>query len=226
MPLWSNTNLTRSMTLRNRSRRAGRRIQRRPAGRIAWIALLLAGTLVLPGCAPLIVGGAVVGAATIHDRRPAAVVFDDQQIELEAMSALLSNTEIRSRSQISVTSYNRTLLMTGNADTTEIAEQATALTSRIPKVQRVVDEVRVGTRLDLARQAEDTYLTARVKADLVGIKLPGFDPTRVKVVTNDGVVYLMGLLSPEEADAAAERASYVPGVQRVVKLFEYIATDV
>jgi osmotically-inducible protein OsmY len=116
--------------------------------------------------------------------------------------------------------------MTGNADTIEIAERAAALTSRIPKVHRVVDEVRVGTRLDLARQAEDTYLTARVKSDLVGIKLPGFDPTRVKVVTNDGVVYLMGLLSPEEADAAAEKASYVPGVQRVVKLFEYIATDV
>ena len=68
------------MILRNRSRRAGWRIQRRPAERIAWITLLLAGTLVLPGCAPLIVGGAVVGAATIHDRRPANVVFDDQQI--------------------------------------------------------------------------------------------------------------------------------------------------
>jgi osmotically-inducible protein OsmY len=194
--------------------------------RLAGIAFLLAGSALSTGCAPLIVGGAVVGAAAMHDRRPANVILEDQQIELEAMSALLRNPEIGNRSQISFTSYNRTLLMTGNADTHEIAEQAATLVSRIPKVRRVVDEVGVGARLDLARQSEDTYLTARVKADFAGIRLPGFDPTRVKVVTSNGVVYLMGLVSRAEADAAAEKASYVPGVQRVVKLFEYTSTDV
>ena len=61
-----------------------------------------------------------------------------------------------------------------------------------------------------------------MKTDLIGVRLPGFDPTRVKVVTNNGVVFLMGLVSPAEADAAAEKASYVPGVERVVKLFEYV----
>lgn len=186
-------------------------------------ALLLLGATLLSGCAPMLFGAAAVGAAaTVHDRRPANIILDDQQIELEAMSALIRNAEIRGRSQISVTSYNRTLLLTGNADTTEVGQEAAALVSRIGKVQRVVDEVRVGPRLDIRRQAEDTFITGRVKTDLIGVRLPGFDPTRVKVVTNDGEVFLMGLVSPAEADAAAERASYVPGVKRVVKLFEYV----
>lgn len=194
------------------------RRQRRTAA-----ALLLLGATLLSGCAPMIFGAAAVGtAATIHDRRPANVILDDQQIELEAMTALLRNADVRDRSQISATSYNRTLLLTGNADTAEVGQEAAALVSRIGKVQRVVDEVRVGPRLDIRRQAEDTFITGRVKTDLIAVRLPGFDPTRVKVVTNDGVVFLMGLVSPAEADAAAERASYVPGVKRVVKLFEYV----
>lgn len=186
-------------------------------------ALLLLGATLMAGCAPMLFGAAAVGtAATVHDRRPANVILDDQQIELEAMTALLRNPDVRDRSQISVTSYNRTLLLTGNADTTEVGQEAAALMSRIGKVQRVVDEVTVGPRLDMTRQAEDTYITGRVKTDLIGVRLPGFDPTRVKVVTNDGVVFLMGLVSPAEADASAEKASYVPGVKRVVKLFEYV----
>ncbi|EGV19563.1 BON domain-containing protein [Thiocapsa marina] len=191
--------------------------------RLAAAGLLLLGATLLSGCAPMLFGAAAVGtAATVHDRRPANVIFDDQQIELEAMSALLGNAEIRGRSQISATSYNRTLLLTGTADTTEVAQEAAALLSRIGKVQRVVDEIKVGPRLDLNRQAQDTYITGRVKTDLIGVQLPGFDPTRVKVVTSDGVVFLMGLVNPSEADAAAEKASYVPGVKRVVKLFEYV----
>ena len=191
--------------------------------RRAAAALLLLGTTLLSGCAPMLIGGAAVGAAaTLHDRRPANVILDDQQIELEAMSALLRNAEIRDRSQIAVTSYNRTLLLTGTADTTEVAQEAATLLSRIGKVQRVVDEIRVGPRLDMTRQAQDTFITGRVKTDLIGVRLPGFDPTRVKVVTNNGAVFLMGLVSPAEADAAAEKASYVPGVERVVKLCEYV----
>jgi osmotically-inducible protein OsmY len=191
--------------------------------RLVAVITLLLGANLSSGCAPMLIGGAAVGAAaTMHDRRSASVILDDQQIELEAMSALLRNAAVRDRSQISVTSYNRTLLLTGNADTTEIAQDAAVSVSRIGKVQRVVDEVTVGPRRDMKRQAEDTYITARVKADLIGVRMPGFDPTRVKVVTNDGVVFLMGLVSPAEADAAAEKASYVPGVKRVVKLFEYV----
>ncbi|NCA68536.1 MAG: BON domain-containing protein [Sphingobacteriia bacterium] len=186
---------------------------------LALLALLA--ILATSGCTPLLIGGAAVGAAsTIHDRRSPDAILDDQQIELMAMSALLGDQELRGGTRISITSYNRTALLTGQADTTELARRAADLVSRQPKVARVVDEVAVGPRASLSRQSEDTYITAQVKAALLGIKLPEFDPTRVKVVTESGVVYLMGRLRPEEANAATEKARYVPGVARVVRLFE------
>jgi osmotically-inducible protein OsmY len=89
-------------------------------------------------------------------------------------------------------------------------------------VERVIDELTVGPPIGLQRQAEDPYLTSRAQHALSNINMPGFDVTRVKVVTEDGVVYLMGLVTQEEGDAAAEKVRFVPGVVRVVKLFEYI----
>jgi osmotically-inducible protein OsmY len=190
------------------------------------IVLMPLALLALVGCAPVLIGAAAVGTAvTLHDRRSPTVMLEDQQIEFEVMAAFLQDAGVRDRSQISATSYNRTLLLTGNADTAEIAERATSLASRVNKVKRVVDEITVGPRLSLNQQAQDAYISTRVNADLLGIKLPGFDPTRVKVVTNNAVVYLMGLVTPEEADATVEKARYVSGVTRVVKLFDYITPD-
>jgi putative endonuclease len=175
MPLFS-TNSPASIP-RTQPRRADPMLRREQTRRLVPLILLLLGATLSSGCTPILIGGAAVGAAaTLHDRRSASVILDDQQIELEAMSALLRNAAVRDRSQISVTSYNRTLLLTGNADTTEITQEAASSVSRIGKVQRVVDEVTVGPRLDMKRQAEDTYITARVKADLIGVRCP--DSTR------------------------------------------------
>ncbi|MBS1202205.1 MAG: putative periplasmic or secreted lipoprotein, partial [Chromatiaceae bacterium] len=128
-------------------------------------------------------------------------------------------------SRIGVTSYNQKVLLTGQAETEAAATSAAELVSRLPKVERVIDEVTIGPPISMTQISEDVYLTSRAKFALTEIKLPGFDPTRVKVVTENGVVYLMGLVSQDEADAAAEQVRYVPGVQRVVKLFEYRETQ-
>jgi osmotically-inducible protein OsmY len=231
MPFWWKSRSPHNRTRRSRCHRVARPhpksfVDRQARPLLSAAILLLASTSLLPGCAPLLVGGAAVGAAsTLHDRRPYNVIVADQQIELAAMSALLRESAVRDRSRISVTSYNRTLLLTGQADTAEVAQQAAALLSRVSGVQRVIDEIVVGPRLSLTRQSEDGYVTARAKTALLGVKLPGFDPTRVKIITEDSVVYLMGLVSPAEAEAATEVVRYVPGVQRVVKLFEYLETD-
>ncbi len=188
--------------------------------------VILSSSLLLAGCAPLLVGGAAVGAAsTIHDRRPASVILDDHQIELSAMSALLRDAKVRDGGRVSATSYNRTVLLTGQVRTPEIRQQATSLVSRLPKVRRVVDELAIGAPISLTRQSEDTYVTAKVKTALLDIDIPGFDPTRVKIVTENGTVYLMGLLTPREAEAATDQARYVPGVARVVKLFDHLDAD-
>jgi osmotically-inducible protein OsmY len=199
----------------------GARLRRSPTC-ARWLALaLVLGAPLLGGCAALVVGGAAAGVAAVHDRRGYAMVLEDQGIEMNVMAALTQNREIKERTSIGVTSYNRKVLLVGEAESRTLAERAAELASRVPKVERVIDEIAVGPNIDLWRQTEDTYLSVRVKLALSEINMPGFDPLRVKVVTEDATVYLLGLVSPEEGDAAAEKARFVPGVKRVVKLFEY-----
>jgi osmotically-inducible protein OsmY len=182
---------------------------------------LLSLAVALPGCAPLIVGGAVAGVSAIYDRRAAQVVFDDQQIELIALHELLQDPAIQGHSGISATSYNRVVLLTGQTESESVSRRAVDRVSRLAKVQRVIDELTIGPNSDLARESEDVYLTSRAKLAMTQVDLPDFNATRIKVVTENGVVYLLGLVSPEEADAATEQVRYVPGIKRVVKLFEY-----
>ena len=188
-----------------------------PAG-----ALLLAAVLpLLGGCVPLLVGGAAVGVAAAHDRRGYTAVLEDQQIEFAAASALGSEPGLKDRARVSVVSYNGVVLLTGQARTASEVALAGEVVARLPKVRKVINEVSVGPDLDLTRISGDALLTSRAKLALFNISIPGFDPTRVKVSTENGVVYLMGLVTPAEGDAAAQEIRYVPGVARVVKLFEY-----
>jgi osmotically-inducible protein OsmY len=190
-----------------------------------WIALgVLAVAATISGCAAVVLGGAAVGAAAIHDRRDYTDLLDDQEIELRAAAALSADKTLGGRSRIAVTSYNHKVLLTGQVETAAAAAHAANQVSRLPKVEQVVDEVTIGAPISLMRQSEDVLVTSRSKFALTKIRLPEFDPTRVKVVTEGGVVYLMGLVSYDEADAAAEQVRYVPGVKRVVKLFEYRET--
>jgi osmotically-inducible protein OsmY len=189
---------------------------------ITLASAMLAFTLSATGCAPLVVGGAAVaGASAIHDRRPAQTLLDDRQIEFAAAQAIFQDRDLSRGARIIVTSYNRSVLITGQAESADLARRAGDRISRLPKVARVIDEVRVGPRIGMKRQSEDAYLASRAKLELAGIELPDFDPTRVKIVVEDGVVYLLGLVTPREADRVAERVRYVPDVRKVVKLFEY-----
>ncbi len=182
--------------------------------------LLTAG--LLQGCGALVVGGAATGFAVIHDRRDAQTILDDKEIQLRTLSAVENDPALSSRSRLAATSYNRVLLLTGQVDTPELKRRYVELARNIPKVKRVIDEVEVGKPTTLVEESKDAYITSKVKLALFDLDLPTFDPTRVKVVTERGVVYLFGLVTPEEAAAVVERARYVKGVKRVVKIFEYI----
>jgi len=187
----------------------------------APIALLLL-SAILQGCAAAVVGGAATGAAVVHDRRSAGVVLDDQSIELQSMELLAARPEISDHSNISVTSYNKSVLLTGQADNLEVRDKAAGLIGSIEGVRRVINEVQIGPDLSLSDKTQDSYLTGKVKTALFSVKLPDFDPSRVKVVTHGGTVYLMGLLTKQEADAAVEQTRMVGGVQKVVRAFEYV----
>jgi osmotically-inducible protein OsmY len=189
------------------------------------IFLLLLTTLMigqLSGCATAVVGGGAAGAAAVYDRRTAPTVLEDQNIEVKALKLLFDNPEIRKQSNISITSYNLHVLLTGEADTRAISREYANLVSRIPQVKKVYNEVIIGPSGSMLDRSNDTYLTGKVKAALFGVEIEGFNPTRVKVVTSQGTVYLMGLVTRQEAAASAEKARFVNGVLKVVKLFEYI----
>jgi osmotically-inducible protein OsmY len=185
------------------------------------IPILLA-ALLLQGCGALVVGGAATGVSVIHDRRSAGVVIDDQNIEIKAINDLLSDSELSGRSNVSATSYNRVVLLTGQADNASLRQRAQSIVSRITPVKRVVNEIAVGPSVSLTRQGQDSWITSKVKLELLEIDIDSFDASRVKVVTENGVVFLMGLVTQAEAAAAVEKARWVDGVAKVVKVFEYI----
>lgn len=184
---------------------------------------LITTVLLLQGCAAAVVTGAATGAAAIHDRRTTGAVLDDQAIEFRAARKLNSDDDVDQQTHISVTSYNYRVLLTGEAPTAELRNRAIELVRTVPNVRQVINEVAIAAPSSLTSRGNDTVLTAQVKASLTNIKgFPGFDLTRVKVVTEDASTYLMGLVTRAEADAVVETARRVGGVQRVVKVFEYL----
>lgn len=186
--------------------------------RLAGVVLSIA---VLNGCAGLLIGGTAVGVSVAHDRRTTGTVVDDQTIEMKIYDAL--NRQLPPGNRIGTTSYNGIVLLTGEVVSEAARRQAEAIARGIePPVREVYNELVIGRPSPLSRQSNDAMITTKVKSALFQIKIKDFDPSRVKVVTDRSVVYLMGLVRRNEADAAADVASRVDGVRQVVTLFEYI----
>ena len=173
----------------------------------------------LQGCAAAVVGGAAVGTSVALDRRTAGVYVSDQEIEFKAMERL-SKTFPQKTNSISATSYNKQVLLTGQVQDEATRSGAADQVKAIPDVRTVFNELGVGTVSSFSTQASDTTVTSNVKARLLA--KDNIPSTSVKVVTEAGVVYLMGLLTQAEAKAAAEVASSTSGVTKVVTLFEIV----
>lgn len=189
------------------------------ASRNLIIGLLALG---LSGCGAVVVGGAATGVAVAHDRRTTGTVIEDQGIFLKAITIRGEDEELSQKSNISVTVHNMQVLLTGQAENAALVESFVQRIATIPRVRNVFNEVEIGAERTWGEATSDAYLTARVKVALFGVEIEGFDPTRVNVTSSLGSVYLMGLLTPTEADAVTEEARFVSGVKRVVKLFEYL----
>lgn len=183
---------------------------------------LLSSILLLQGCAALVVGGAATTAVVAHDRRTTGTVVEDQAIELKVYDRLGKNQGFEKNSKINVTSYNKVVLLTGQTSSEELRRQAGQLATQVEQVRRVVNEIELGSTASFGENTRDVTLTTEVKLRLSNIDLPDFDPLRVKVVSERGAVFLMGLLTKDEAHAVTEVVRYVSGVRRVVKVFEYI----
>ncbi|HSV34690.1 MAG TPA: BON domain-containing protein [Ramlibacter sp.] len=182
-------------------------------------AALLAGAL--SGCAPLILGGAAVGAIVTFDRRTSGAQLEDEGIELRGASRL--REAVGERSHINITSYNRQVLLTGEVPNEQAKQQAEQLVSRVENVRGIVNELLVMPNTTLAQRSSDTLVTGKVKASLVDER--DLYVGAFKVVTERGVVYLMGRVTQREADKATQIARTISGVQRVVRIFEIISEE-
>ncbi|MEH6503145.1 MAG: BON domain-containing protein [Cycloclasticus sp.] len=190
--------------------------------KIVVFSVLLIASL-LSGCAAVAVGGATTGVAVVHDRRSTGTVIDDQGIEFKALGFLYGVDKIRINTHINATSYNGMLLLTGEAPTEELRQDIASRASRIPNVVKVHNEIILAAPSSVVSRSSDGYITSKAKVALLNISnIKGFDPTRVKVVTENGVVYLLGLLKQHEVSPVTETIRRVGGVQRVVKLVEII----
>jgi osmotically-inducible protein OsmY len=187
------------------------------------LALLLSMPL-LHGCVAAVAGGAAAGAHAAHDRRSFSSVVDDRNIQLTATDLINRDKELVARdNRVKVVVYNGLTLLCGQVRSAELKQRAQTIVETVQGVTRVVNDVQVTDEPEgFWHRREDNMLTARVKTGLLDItSMPGFDPTRVNVTASHDVVYLMGVVSHEEADAVADVARDTSGVERVVKVFEY-----
>jgi osmotically-inducible protein OsmY len=193
---------------------------------LAQILLTLLCIVPISGCAPLVIGAlggaAYMTASVVTDRRTAGTLVEDNSIENQAEAAFRDDIEIDEKAHINVTAYNLSVLLTGEAPTESIRRRAEELVANIPRVRQVHNELRLAAPSDFMARSGDLLITSRVKTSLLTLEIEGFDPSKIKIVTEDSTVYLLGLLTGPEADAVVERVRRVNGVQRVVKVFEII----
>ena len=185
----------------------------------AFVLLLAAAAAsVLQGCAPAIVAGAAGATMMAVDRRSTAAQVDDNAVEFKVESE--AGTRWGNQIHLNVTSYNGYVLITGEAPSAEVkSEIARMARTASDRVRNVYDEMVIGPVTDLGARSNDSYITSKVKARMLDSDV--VRTIYVKVVTERSVVYLMGIVSRQEGDAAAQVAATTEGVARVVKLFEY-----
>lgn len=183
------------------------------------IALVLSAFL-LQGCAGALLAGGAAGAAMAnHDRRSIGTQFDDQTIELKVMKQLSEKDELRGQSNISAVAFNGQLLLIGQASSEHLRSVAVNEVRQLPEARTVHNQIRVLTPTSLSTRTSDSWLTSKVKSKLLADR--NIDGTRIKVVTENSEVFLMGLVTPAEAETAVDIARHTRGVKRVVKAFHY-----
>jgi len=184
------------------------------------IILLLAGLVVtLQGCAGIAVAGGATAGAMANDRRTSGAFVDDEVIEWKIFDVLNADPQIREQAHLNSTSYNGVVLLTGEVPNEDMRVKATRLVRSVEGVKQLHDETSISAPSSFVSRSGDTWITSKVKTALLSDDARM--GTRTKVVTEKGVVYLMGIVSPQEAHKLTEIARRVGGVQKVVKVFEY-----
>ena len=185
--------------------------------------LLIAAAWALQGCVPLVIGaGGAAAYSSLEDRRTTGIQIEDEAIETRASNRI--SDRFGSRVHVNVTSYNRVALLTGEVPDDAARAEVEKIVRAVPNVREVSNDIQVAGISSYPARANDAYLTTKVRGRLFDTKR--VSPVHLKVVSEAGAVYLMGVVTEAEADEAVEIARNTGGVRKVVKVFEYCkATD-
>ena len=172
----------------------------------------------LQGCAAAVVAGGATAVTAANDRRTLGAQIDDKNVVLKAQRALADHPATAEGSNINITSYNGVLLLTGQTASEQIRQQAQALVSGIDGVRDVQNQIRLGNNTAMTTRTRDSWISTKVKTQLLADEqVSGLN---IKVVTENAEVFLMGLVTEQEAAKAVDIARHVDGVSRVVRAFE------
>lgn len=185
--------------------------------RFAFLLVVVSMSWMLAGCPVVLLGGGAAAVGAIEDRRTSGTMFDDDSIETSVRRAL--RERYGENTHVNVTSYNRSVLLTGEVPDAARKQEIEKIVQGLANVRGVTNELQVAAPSSLSARANDGLITTRVKARLLDAKQ--VNPIHVKVVTEAGVVYLLGLVTEAEADEAVDVARTTGGVIKVVKVFEY-----
>ena len=188
--------------------------------KIVITALLLGATALplLQGCVPMIAAGATAGALSAFDRRSLGTQTEDETIEWKSSARV--GEKFGDRVHINFTSFNRKVLLTGEVPSAEDKAEAELIVSGVTNVQGVYNELTIGPVSSFSDRSNDSFITSKVKSRMVDSGK--FNPVHVKVVTEAGVVFLLGMVTQPEADSAIGVERTTSGVKKVVNLLEII----
>lgn len=188
--------------------------------RAYFLSVLLA-TCLLSACIPvmLVAAGATVGGALIYDKRNVKTMTEDRDMASTLLKQINDDPELRKDTHITIAAFNNVLLITGQATTDASRDRIFQMANKMPHLKRVYNEVSIEPPTSTSVRANDSWITTKVKSKMLAEK--GLTSSQIKVVTENKVVYLMGVVTRKQADLAADVASSVAGVAKVVRVFEY-----
>ncbi len=182
--------------------------------------IVLSTVLLLQGCAAAVVAGTAGAVTAANDRRTIGSQIDDNNIEIKSAIAISENERLHNYANVNVISVNGIVLMIGQVANHEMKNEAQRIIEGIDGIRKIHNQIRISSNIGMSTQTHDSWLTSKVKTQLLTTE--NISSNNIKVVTENGEVFLMGLVSDQEANLAVEVARNVSGVERVIKVFEYL----
>ncbi|HHZ4830814.1 TPA: division/outer membrane stress-associated lipid-binding lipoprotein [Haemophilus influenzae] len=184
------------------------------------LAILLGATIFLQGCVAAVIGGGAVAAKVATDPRTTGTQIDDETLEFKVENAVEKDAQIKAEGRVNAVSYNGRVLLIGQVPNSDVKGTATALAKGVEGVNEVYNELTVSPKISFAQISKDSWLTTQVKSKMfVDGRVKATD---VKVISENGEVFLLGNVTQSQANAAADIASKISGVKKVIKVFKYL----